>query len=459
MDERPRKSGFNTGYLRLLKGNKPFRHLWYGQVISELGDWLNSLAIYALILKMGGSGTAMAGAMVAKLLPIFFVSPIAGVMIDRFPRKSVMIVSDVLRFIVVLGFLLVGGPEDLWLLYTLVVVEISLAGFFEPARSAIIPSLVPTKDLVTANALSGSTWSVMLAFGAALGGVVVSLLGIRAAFILDAVTFLFSAWFIAQIPKSADAARKMDASGASGWQNLIDGARYILVRPVILALTLIKSGLAVSGGAMTLIPLFANRLFTSTSAISMSIGIMYSSRGIGAAIGPILVKHFFGESSRALRISIFVCFLLSAASYVVFAQSESLLGACMGIGLATLFGSVIWVFSSSLIHLEAEERFLGRVFSTEMGLLTLVMGLSNWGVGYAVDHLSLSLTAVTLWMAGLLALPGLLWGGFITLERGKLKPGPCYSTECPVDASGFNPLPVKPGLNPETVAKDDSQTL
>ncbi len=455
MDDRPQQTGFRTGYIRLLKGNKPFRHLWYGQVISELGDWLNSLAIYALILKMGGSGTAMAGAMVAKLLPIFFVSPVAGVMIDRFPRKTVMIVSDVLRFVVVLGFLLVGGQEDLWLLYTLVVVEISLAGFFEPARSAIIPSLVPTKDLVTANALSGSTWSVMLAFGAALGGVVVSLLGIRAAFILDAVTFLFSAWFIARIPKAADAARKEgEGSEGSGWDKLIEGARYIVVRPVILALTLIKSGLAVSGGAMTLIPLFANRLFSSASAISMSIGVMYSARGIGAAFGPILVKHFFGESSRVLRISIFVCFLLSSASYILFAQSNSLFTACMGIGLATFFGSVIWVFSSSLIHLEADERFLGRVFSTEMGLLTLVMGLSNWGVGYAVDHLSLSLNAVTLWMAGLLTVPGLVWGGFISLERGRLKPGPCLAPECPVDASGFNPLPVKPQL--KTAAKKDT---
>ena len=448
----PQKSGNRTGYIRLLKDNKPFRNLWYGQVISELGDWLNSLAIYALILKMGGSGTAMAGAMVAKLVPIFFVSPIAGVMIDRFPRKSVMIVSDILRFVVVLGFLLVGGQEDLWLLYSLIVIEISLAGFFEPARSAIIPSIVATKDLVTANALSGSTWSVMLAFGAALGGVVVSLLGIQAAFILDAVTFLFSAWFIARIPAAADTVRKPGEHEASGWENFVEGARYILVRPVILALTLLKSGLAISGGAMTLIPLFANRLFSSASAISMSIGILYSARGIGAAVGPILVKHLFGDSSRMLRISIFVCFLLSAASYILLARSNSLFSACTGIGMATLFGSVIWVFSSSLIHLEAEQKFLGRIFSTEMGLLTLVMGLSNWGVGYAVDHLSLSLSAVTLWMAGLLTIPGLLWGGFIGIGSGRLKQGTCSTTECPVDASGFNPLPIKPRSKQETAS-------
>ena len=135
------------GYFRLLRQNPAFRNLWYGQVVSELGDWLNSIAIYALILKLSDSGMAMAGAMMAKLLPIVLVSPIAGVVVDRVSRKTVMIISDLLRCGVVLGFLLVEDQNTLWLVYALVIVEISLSGFFEPARSAIIPSLVPKKDL------------------------------------------------------------------------------------------------------------------------------------------------------------------------------------------------------------------------------------------------------------------------------------------------------------------------
>ncbi|MEE8260710.1 MAG: MFS transporter, partial [Nitrospinaceae bacterium] len=86
----------SIGYVRLLKTNRPFRHLWYGQVISELGDWLNSIAIYMLVLKLSGTGTAMATVMMAKLLPIFFVSPLAGVLVDRMDRKVIMITSDVL---------------------------------------------------------------------------------------------------------------------------------------------------------------------------------------------------------------------------------------------------------------------------------------------------------------------------------------------------------------------------
>ena len=163
------------GYLQFLKKNPAFRNLWYGQIVSELGDWLNSIAIFALVLKLDGSGMTLAAVMTAKLLPVFFVSPFAGILIDRMDRKTIMFVSDILRFLVILCFLFINDKSQMWLLYALIVIEISLAGFFEPARSAIIPSLTAKEDLVTANTLSGSTWSVMLALGAAIGGVIVSL--------------------------------------------------------------------------------------------------------------------------------------------------------------------------------------------------------------------------------------------------------------------------------------------
>jgi len=166
--------------------------------------------------------------------------------------------------------------------------------------------------------------------------------------------------------------------------------RYLISQPMILVLALMKSGLALAGGVMTLIPLYANRMFASASAISMAIGVMYSARGLGAALGPILVKKVFGDSTRVLQIAILCSFFLGALSYFLFAQSHSLWWACLSIALATFFGSIIWVFSSALIHLEADSRFLGRVFSTEMALLTLVMALSNWSAGFAMDTLTLT---------------------------------------------------------------------
>lgn len=402
-----------VGYPQLLRQNDSFRNLWFGQVVSELGDWLNSIAIYALILRLSDSGMAMAGAMMAKLLPIVLVSPIAGVVVDRMDRKAVMIVSDLLRFVVVLGFLLVENQSTLWLIYALVIIEISLSGFFEPARSAIIPSLVAKEHLVTANALSGSTWSVMLAFGAALGGLVVSLFGIRAAFIVDACTFLFSAWFISKIPSIEKPTEKPKKK--NGFQELADALLFLRREPLVLVLSLLKSGLAVAGGIMTLIPLMASQV-SKPAMLSMGIGILYSASGLGSAIGPILVKRLFGETTAVLHWSIAAGFFLKALSYLFISNSENLWTLSIGIAAATLCGSIIWVFSSSLIYLLTPDKYLGRVFSFELAVMTLVMGVSNWGVGFAVDHLGLTSNQVAFGMAGLVVLPGLFWTGFLVLS-------------------------------------------
>ncbi len=428
-----------VGYFRLLRQNPSFRNLWYGQVVSELGDWLNSIAIYALILKLSDSGMAMAGAMMAKLLPIVLVSPIAGVVVDRVSRKTVMIVSDLLRCVVVLGFLLVEDRDVLWLVYALVIVEISLSGFFEPARSAIIPSLVPKEDLVTANALSGSTWSVMLAFGAALGGVIVYLFGIKAAFILDAGTFILSAWFLSKIPSPKKSTKK-DSSKQSGYQELLEAMRFLMAEPMVLVLSLLKAGLAVAGGIMTLIPLMASQLLSGS--LSLGIGILYSARGLGAALGPILVKRIFGETASVLQWAIAGAFFLKAFSYIFIAYSHNIWTLSLGVAFATLFGSIIWVFSSALIHLSAPDHYLGRVFSFELALLTLVMGFSNWGVGYAVDGWDMNVNQIALWMAGLVIIPGILWSGFLVFLQNRFGQGECVGSICPVDPSGFNPNPV-----------------
>ena len=428
------------GYLQLLRKNKSFRNLWFGQVVSELGDWLNSIAIYALILKLSDSGMAMAGAMMAKLLPIVLISPIAGIVVDRVDRKVVMISSDLLRFVVVLGFLFIEDQSALWFIYALVIIEISLSGFFEPARSAIIPSLVPKEHLVTANALSGSTWSVMLAFGAALGGVVVSLFGIRVAFIVDACTFLISAWFISKIPSVTKPDK--NSKNKNGFQELTDAMNFLRKEPLVLVLSLLKSGLAVAGGIMTLIPLMATQVIAKPAMLSLGVGILYSARGLGAAVGPLLVKKLFGETTTVLNWSIAAAFFLKALSYLFIGNSSNMLTLSLGVAAATLFGSIIWVFSSALIHLSTPDKYLGRVFSFELAVMTLVMGISNWGVGFAIDDLGLTSHQVAFAMAVLVTISGLFWTGFLVVIRKQLQPENLVSSVCPIDPSGFNPLPI-----------------
>ena len=150
------------GYFELLRENPNFRRLWLGQVVSQLGDWFNTIALYVIALKLTGSGQAVSLILVTRFLSTVFSSPLAGVIADRFDRKKVMIAADLGRAVVVLGFLFIRRPEDAWLIYFLTVLQLVLSTFFEPARAASIPSVVEPKDLLTASSVRTGGASVTI---------------------------------------------------------------------------------------------------------------------------------------------------------------------------------------------------------------------------------------------------------------------------------------------------------
>ena len=180
----------SVGYIELLRKNRQFRMLWLGQVVSQMGDWFDTIAVYTLALQLTGSSRSVALIMVARFLPSVVMGPLSGVVADRFSRRSIMIASDIMRALVVLGFLFVRRPDQMWLVYVLTVLQLAFSAFFEPAKTAAIPSIVSDRELLPANAIASVTWSVMLTTGAAIGGVVTGLFGTNAAFVLDSLTFV-----------------------------------------------------------------------------------------------------------------------------------------------------------------------------------------------------------------------------------------------------------------------------
>ncbi|MFB3142683.1 MAG: MFS transporter, partial [Acidobacteriota bacterium] len=149
-----------VGYGELVRGNANFRNLWLGQIISLLGDWFNLIASAALVVELTQSGFAVGGLFLVRMLAPFLISPIAGVVADRYNRKHILILTDILRAIIVLGFLWIRTPQQVWLLYTLTAIQLALSGFFFPTRTAILPDVVSGPELGAANALSSTTWSV-----------------------------------------------------------------------------------------------------------------------------------------------------------------------------------------------------------------------------------------------------------------------------------------------------------
>jgi MFS family permease len=403
-------AGSPRSYAILFARNPRYRRFWLAGVISHLGNWFNYIAIFVLLNKLTGTGAAVSWFLIAKFLPSTILGPAAGVVADRFCRKTIMIASDASRVLVVLGFLLVREPGQVWLIYALALVQESIWSFYDPARRASVPNLCQPEELNLANALSGATWSVMLAIGAALGGFVTAAFGWQTAIVIDAATFAVSAALIATIDlphRPAMQHGKPDWRSYTGLADLVAGCRYVLHHRKVAALLMVKSGWALSGGVLVLLTVFGEQVFAPAGQGSGS-GALYSARGIGAAIGPILAWRLLGESSRAMYRAIGLAFFLAGAAYLAFSQAPSLLWAAPFVFLGHIGGSVQWVFSTTLLQKAVEDSFRGRVFAAEMAVLTLVLSLSTYFTGAALDN-GTDPRVIGMRLALLFFLPGALW--------------------------------------------------
>lgn len=398
-----------------------FRFLWFGQIVSLLGDWFNLIASATLVAELTGSGLAVGSLFVVRMLAPFLVSPVAGVVADLYNRKSVLIITDLLRGVTVLGFLLVRDPSHVWLLYSLTAVQLGLSGFFFPARNAILPDIVSKAELGAANTLGAATWSVMLAFGAALGGLVAGLFGIYLAFIIDAFTFWLSALLISKVklgtrPEVSSSQKSL----SGGFRQYVDGLRYLAHNKDVFFVSLHKAALGLFLGATFDIVkvAIAKQVFVIGIAGGVGLGLMFALTGVGTGLGPFVVRRFVGDRDRLLRLSISGGYCFGALGLALCALLMSFAFTLLGTFLQGLGGGIIWVFSTQLLLHLVPGEVRGRVFGTELAMFTLVSAGGAALVGSLLDT-PLGISGVTWGMAVLTLVPGLLWLAWIRQRQAE----------------------------------------
>lgn len=407
------------GYLHLLQQNRNFRLLWIAQVVSEIGDWLYAVAIYSLILEVTGSAQAVALAFVLQVLPQFFVSPAAGVLNDRLSRKKVMILADWARAVIVFLMLFVQSREALPLLYVLLFLETLFWALFEPGRNAVIPNITSSKEeTLVANALASTTWSFNLAVGSAIGGLLAALFGRNFVFIVNSMSFIVSALVLRGMnfrEPHTETVAPLRARDLFDFSPIAEGVRYVRQDPRLLATLFVKSGLGFMGTNWVLLPVFGERIYPlhvggldPRSAGMLGMSLLMGCRGVGALLGPLVATRWTGHNERRYRFGIVLGFVTGGIGYLLLGWSGSLLGACLAVVLAHSGGSMTWVFSTTLLHLQTEDRFRGRVFSAEFAFHMLVLSLIAYSAGLLADQ---GVTVYTLAkLTGLLVLvPGVLW--------------------------------------------------
>ena len=237
-------------YARILRENRNFRLLWSAQIVSELGDWFYSLAVYSLLLKFTGKAESIAFAFVMQVLPQVLTSPAAGVLNDRLSRKSIMIFADWSRAVIVLLMLFVSTPGMIWFIYVLLFLETVMWALFEPAHHAVIPNITNERDMTPANTLASMTWSFNFMIGFALGGVFTAAFGREAVFLVNSLSFVASALLIRRMNFVEP---HMEGHPEFTWRSMFDftpiaeGLRYVRRDGRLLATMFLKPALGCWG--------------------------------------------------------------------------------------------------------------------------------------------------------------------------------------------------------------------
>ena len=370
------------GYRELLRRNPDFTKLYIAQLVSFGGDWFASVAILTLVVQKTHSPILATLVIAAQTLPYAIVSPFAGVIVDRFDRKTVMITADVIRAVVALGFILGQSKDTIWILFVCEVLISGVSSFFEPASSAALPNLVRRQDLALANVLVGAAWGTMLVVGAALGGLVSAKFGRTAAFIGDSASFAISASLLLSVVgrfHEKDPDRHAALEIAEDVRETIAFARK---EKRVLALLVVKAGFGISAGVIGLISVFAVDVFHGGD---WTVGLLMSARGAGALTGPFFARRWARGRTDRLFVALSAAGMVFALGYGIFSVAPTSYFAAIGACIAHIGGGSIWTLSTYGLQRFTPDRIRGRVFSFDYGLVTLTIAGSALLAGIAAD--------------------------------------------------------------------------
>lgn len=394
--------------LQLVRQNVNFRNFWYGQLISQLGDRIHTLAVIWLVYNWYNSGAAVGAVLIAATLPAFLISPFAGNILDKYDRKRIMIICDIVRSVFVLGLAVLAFLDKLDLpviLFFTVIISIG-AAFFNPATMAIMPSIVKKEELTQANAFYQLSINVSAALGFMVGGGLIALIGIPAAFSINGVSFLLSAFFIARIVYThlpAKLKTNFIQDFKEGWK-ITKGIPLItkLFGPIIV----INFFLA---ALFILIPVFAEGVFSRGST---GLGMMMTSLTLGMFLGALIMSK--GQPGISTHRLLFSSLLFIGLAFLVMGLLQQFYLHLLMYALVGLSLNVSNIALMALFQKIVPNEVRGKVF----GLLTAA-SVSSQPISYGIMGLitdSASPSAILLFCSAALTATAVF---FLTIKELK----------------------------------------
>ena len=416
-------------YTQLLRRNRSFRRLWIGQVISELGNWFNFIAALGLVRTVSHAAPEVTTiVLISRIVPFTLFAPLAGAFVDRWSRRTVMITTDLVRVVIALGFLLVHGPEDVWIAYVCTAALAFFGTFFEAAKNAAVPNITGERDLLAGNALMFTSRFLLMSIGAALGGWAAAHVGYQAAFIINAVSFFGSAYSVWLVPdeetRSQNAVAAEPKSIYRGyWTDMREGWSYILSHAPVATILGVNILWATGGGAMNLI---ADRLgalvFAGENGIrpDSAVAAFYFAGGFGLFIGMMIARRvgaFFELRKRTIAFIGWSLFI-QGIFYALAGAMPTLVWACVFVAISRVLLGAEFAVQETLLMRLVPDNLRGRVSTSdraaEMMIWAFSTGVAGWSLHWITPR---SLTVISGLLSGT---AGFLWLALFVTRRVRL---------------------------------------
>ena len=398
-------------YLQLIRENRDFRRLWIAAVISMLGEWFNTIALFFLILEYTGSEFLLGLLFTVRMAGFAILQPFIGLMADRYNRKMLMVVSNLMQAGFALCFLLVNDSSDIAWMIGLSGLMMVLHGVYMTAERASLPNVVSEEDLATANALDAASWSTALCLGAMLGGIVVSFYGTNAAFIVDSLTFLVGTLFLVnlKLPQTIDESMKGPLF-STGLRNIKFGWNRIRSQPALFRIVFAKASWNIAGGGLAGVYLVLMGANVDGFGAAFGFGLFFFARGVGTGLGPILARAFLTDEEAWPSL---IGYLIVISGMVYFLVGLSVPYALWITVILVIFAhsasGANWVLSTVMMQQWVEDEVRGRVFSVDMLILSVAFSTSTSIAGYLMENTNLGIRNGILLFSSVMVLSGLVF--------------------------------------------------
>jgi MFS family permease len=404
-------------YGELIRGNRNFRNLLAGQFISELGNWFNFIAGLGLVRVVSDASPQAAGILfVSRLLPFALFSPIAGTFVDRFSRRTVMIATDLLRVAIALLFLFVRGANDLWIAYVATALLSTFGAFFEGAKNAAAPNLTGKEGLLAGTALMFSTRFLLMALGSALGGWASYLFGYQVAFVINAVSFLVSAYTVWLIPDEAVAEKakpgEQPATRESFLTELAEGIRYTMKTPFALTILIMNVIWATGGGAINIVFERMGGIYYAAREgwnADVAVALLWTASGFGLFAGMMVAHRTSSFLERTGSTKAFIGWTLIVHG-VLFA-SAGLMPGLMGFAVLAFISRAIvgveYAVQETMFQRSLPDFIRGRISTLDRGAEISMFSISSYVGGELMYYITPQVLTIASGM--LSAASGVVW--------------------------------------------------